>query len=348
MDSSNKHKRQRNLKAFIQKVILVVSLVYIICLLWYKRDHIQTLLANIRLHYILIIMTVQILFLILQAWRYQIIIKKCSGAKIPYKPWLKLFILGRFLNRFVPQLGNLFRSIKLKQDYRISYTDYISSFLAFAWLDTVFNLILALIVTLITASEFKVGSFDAKYLLFVILAFVLAVPIVLNLLLKNINFKAKSIKWIHSKISEVFEVNINNLKDISFLLKTMALGLLVFISICVILNTCFIGLNIRTQIAAIVLFCALHKLGLFITITPGNFGVQEIVYGVLAELMNIGMEQGVLVSVIIRITGTIVVSTWGILCGGVELIKNRRNYISQGNTTVASDAPAPPGQSSSA
>lgn len=346
MNSNNNHKR--NVKAIAQKIVLAVSLVYILCLLWHKRDQVQALLANIKLQYILVIMAVQIIFLLLQAWRYQIVIKKCSSTKIPYKPWLKLFILGRFLNRFVPQLGNLFRSIKLKQDYRISYTDYISSFLAFAWLDTIFNLVLVLIVIRITASEFKVGSFNAEFVLFVILAFVLAAPILLNLLFKSVNFKTKSIKWIHSKISEVFAVNINNLKDIPFLLKTTALGLLVFISLCVILNTCFIGLNIHTQIAVIVLFCALHKLSLFVTITPGNIGVQEIVYGVLGELMNIGMEQGILVSIIIRITGTIVVSIWGILCGGVELIKNRRDYLSQGNITAERDAPSPPGQSSSA
>lgn len=328
MNSNNNHKR--NVKAIAQKIVLAVSLVYILCLLWHKRDQVQTLLANIRLEYILIIMTVQIIFLILQAWRYQIVIEKCSGTKIPYKPWLKLFILGRFLNRFVPQSGNLFRSIKLKQDYRISYTDYISSFLAFAWLDTIFNLIVAIIVIRITASELKIGSVNAAYLLIAVVAVIFVVPFLLNLLFKNINFKAKSIKWIHSKISEVLTVNINNLKDISFLLKTAILGLLVFISVCVILNTCFIGLNIRTQIAAIVLFCALHKLSLFVTITPGNIGVQEIAYGVLAELMNIGMEQGILVSVIIRIAGTIVVSVWGILCGGVELIKNRRSYLSGG------------------
>ena len=347
MTQHNNQKKQKNVKAIAQNIVLAVSLAYILYLFWDKRDQVRTLLVNIKLQYILVIMAVQIIFLILQAWRYQIVIEKCSGTKIPYKPWLKLFILGRFLNRFVPQLGNLFRSMKLKQDYRVSYTDYISSFLAFAWLDTIFNLAVALIVILVTASKFKIGSFNAEYVLLVIIAFVLAVPVLLNLLFKSINFKTKFIKWLHSKISEVFAVNINNLKDISFLLKTAALGLLVFISICVILNTCFVGLNIRTQIAAIVLFCALHKLSLFVSITPGNIGVQEIAYGVLGELMNIGMEQGILVSVIIRIAGTIVVSVWGILCGGIELIKNRRDYLSQDDTISEPDVPETPGQSSS-
>jgi len=345
MTQCNNHKR--NVKAIAQKIVLAVSLVYILCLLWYKRDQVQTLLSNIRLEYILIIMAVLIIFLILQAWRYQIVIEKCSGTKIRYTTWLKLFILGRFLNRFVPQLGNIYRSIKLKQTYQISYTNYISSLLGFVWLDTIFSLAVALIVLMITASDFKIGSFNAEFVLLVIIAFVLGIPILLNLLFKTINFKTKTVKWIHSRISEVLAVNINNLKDIRFLLKTSALGLGVFTTLCFILNTCFIGLNIHTQLAAIVLFCGLHKLSLFISITPGNIGVQEIAFGVLGELMNIGMEQGILASFIIRIAGTIVVSVWGILCGGVELIKNRRDYLSQNNTTGGPDAPVLPDQPSS-
>ncbi len=55
-------------------------------------------------------------------------------------------MVGRFLNAIFPQAGNLYRGYVLKASHGISYTDYISGFLAFSWLGTVFSMVAAFVI----------------------------------------------------------------------------------------------------------------------------------------------------------------------------------------------------------
>jgi hypothetical protein len=70
-------------------------------------------------------------------------------------------------------------------------------------------------------------------------------------------------------------------------------------------------------------FYALFKLSFYINLTPGNLGVQEVVWGKLSELMGIGMAQGVLVSAFVRVVSTGVILVLGIALGGWDMLRSR-------------------------
>ena len=100
------------------------------------------------------IVAMQLLYYLLQGERLRIVMIKCSGRKLPALPWLKLFIIGRFLNTIFAQAGNVSRGIILKRDYGVSYTRYIAANASMAWMDTGMNFfVVAAIVRIVCRME---------------------------------------------------------------------------------------------------------------------------------------------------------------------------------------------------
>jgi len=275
---------------------------------------------------ILYIILLQLLYYLLQGYRFRIVLEKCSSRNVRYLPWLRIFILGRFLNTVFSQMGNVYRSIELKQKYSISYTRYISSFTSLAWMDTSINLIIAAMIIAVINPGFKIGQFLAWEVLVILIFVVVATPIVAEIVLRKINFKNRYLDWLHSKFAEVLLVSVSNLKDKVYLLKIVLLGLAIFVRTCAMFYVYFSVFNVQISIPALVVFYALFKIGAFIIITPGNVGVQEVIYGFLSEQMGIGMAQGVLVAALIRVVGICSISILGLALGGADLIQRRKEY----------------------
>jgi hypothetical protein len=252
--------------------------------------------------------------------------EKCSGKKLPFFPWLKLFVLGRFLNTIFSQTGNIYRSVRLKKDYGISYTKYIGGFTSIAWMDTCMNLIVAVSVIVISDHDFRIGNFIAWKILTVLTVIVIAVPVLSEIIFRKITFKGRYLVWLHSKLSEVLTISVRNLRDRLFLLKVFALGLLIFARTCILFHLYFRLFDIYVSLPALAVFYALFKLSFFIILTPGNLGVQEVAWGFLSEQMGFGMAEGVFVSAFIRVIGTTVVFTLGMIFGGADLIHHRKEY----------------------
>ncbi len=272
---------------------------------------------------IALILVMQFGYVVIYACRYLTVMEKCSGKKIPFRPWLKLLVLGRFLNKFVPQLGNIYRSMKMKQDFDISYTNYIAAFASFAWMDTVLGFVIALIVFSVFNLD-TAGGLQRIVLVMVVLTVVLAVaPFGLNLLLKSLNFSSKPLSWLHGKLTEVLSTTLTNLRSMSYMLNITLTGILLFAYMCLLFYICFMSLGIPVNIPAIVIFYALFKLSSHVNITPGNLGIQEIAYGVLSEMLNIGLAQGIAVSAVLRIMGFIVLVTCGMFLGGFGLLRKK-------------------------
>ena len=88
---------------------------------------------------------------LVNALRRRLVLQKCSGQQIPLRPWIRLFVVGRFLGTFVPQLGNVWCSVELKRDFAVSHTRYVTTLVAFSWISTVLYLLLAAVM--IAASQ---------------------------------------------------------------------------------------------------------------------------------------------------------------------------------------------------
>jgi uncharacterized membrane protein YbhN (UPF0104 family) len=313
-------------KKILRLVLVVICLVYLLQFFHKNRESLQLVFA-LNFKTILNIILLQLLYYLLQGHRFQVVLEKCSSRKIPFLPWLRIFILGRFLNTVFSQMGNVYRSVQLKQQHSISYTRYISSFGSLAWMDTGINLMIAVIAIAVLNPGFKIGQFFAWKILAILTFAVVASPILGEIILRRISFKNKYLDWLHSKFSEVLDVLLSNLQDRAYVLKITLLVIAIFARTCAMFYVYFSVFDIQISIPALVVFCALFQMSTFVIITPGNVGVQEVVYGFLSEQIGIGMAQGVLVAALIRVVGICSISVLGVSLGGIDLLRHRKDYL---------------------
>ncbi len=318
----------KKLKLILRLIVLAACLAYLIKFFFDNKETIE-IAFTIDAKLLAAIIALQPFFYLLQSWRYKIVMEKCSGKILPYLPWLKIYILARFLNTIFSQTGNIYCSVRLKKDFGVSYTRYIGGHASMTWLDTCMNLVMALIVILIFDPAFMIGRFAAWHILTLITAAIIAGPILAQLILRRMSFDNRILSWIHVRSSEAVGVTVDNLKDPAYLLKIFLIGVLLFVRTCVVFYIYFLCFDIRVPLPVLAVFYAIFKVSSFIVLTPGNLGVQEVVWGILSENMGIGMAQGVLVAAFIRVVGTVSIFALGIPLGGADLLKHRKDYQDQ-------------------
>jgi hypothetical protein len=284
------------------------------------------------------IVILQLVYYYLQGERLRIVMKKCSGRDLPIGPWMKLFIIGRFLNTIFAQAGNISRGIILKRDYGVSYTRYIAANASMAWMDTGMNFLVVAAIVLIFSPGFPIGPFVAWKVLGLFAVATIAAPVVFEAAFRRLRFGFGPLVWLHNKSAEVLKVSVENLADGMYLLKIVVLGLAVFARTVLLYHLYFLTLGIHLDFATLAVFYAFSKLSFYVNLTPGNLGVQEILWGALGELVGIGMAQGVLVSGLARVFNTSVILLLGAAIGGRDLFRNRGQLpASNGNTPSAGE-----------
>lgn len=233
---------------------------------------------------------------------------------------------ARFLNTILAQVGTIYRAVILKRNHNISYTSYISSFASFAWMDMCTNMLIAAGIIGFVNPDFKLGGVDSWLLLLVMAAIVILVPVAAELVFRKTNFRQPYLAWVHSKLGEVLTVTVKNIYDGVYLLKIVGLGLLVLVCTMGLFYICFIIFGIDASLPALAMFYVLLKISTYFNLTPGNIGIQELAYGFLGEQMGIGMAQGVLVSAFMRVAGVTVLIALGLIFGGSDLLRHRKDY----------------------
>lgn len=259
--------------------------------------------------------------------RFQIILKKYSDKKVPLFHWFRIVILGRFLSLLAPQAGNIYRSVALKKNYGVSYTKYAGTYFSFVWMDMCINLIIAEAVIILINPGLMIGRLRAVYLIAVILFMIIVVPILARTLLGLINFKNNRLSWLHGKLSEMLSISVNSLRDSAFMLKMLLTGLVAFADTIAIFYFCFRALDMPIDIPALALFFVILRLSTSVTITPGNLGVRELAYGIISANMQFSMAEGILISLVIRVVGSLVTIFFGAVFGGLGLLRGRSDYL---------------------
>jgi len=313
------------LKKILRLVLVIICVVYLVRFFYTNRDTLN-LAFNLDLVTLFFIIALQVLYYPLLALLLRTILEKCSGKKLPFFGWFKIFILSTFLNFVLSQVGNVYRAVKLKSEYHISYTNYVSSFLSFAWMDLSINLFISALIILFLKPDLQIGPLIAWKILFAAIAVIIAVPVLIEILWRKLKFSHPRLAWLHSKTSEVLSVSVSNIKDITYIAKIFLIDILIFSCITGLLHFCFLILNISPNIPTLTIFYALLKISSYFNVTPGNFGIQEMAYGFLGTQMGIGMAQSVLVSAFMRIAGTSVLSLLAVIFGGINLLRHRRDY----------------------
>jgi uncharacterized membrane protein YbhN (UPF0104 family) len=260
--------------------------------------------------------------LLVHAVRFHVVITKCSGRRVPFLQWLRIFVHARFLNNVLPQAGNAYRIVTLKSTYGITYTRYITSHVAAFWMEVIVNFALAGAVVAAADPALTVGDVPLVPMLLGAAAAVFAGPFVVELVSRRFQFRVQAMAWAHQKMSELLRVTRESVRDVPYLLRVLGLVLVQFVDMTIVFYLTFLSLGKNVDLATLAAFYALYKLSAYFIIAPGgNLGVREVLYGLLGAQMGIGTTEGMLASVVIRVLSFISLVLVGLSFGGAGLLR---------------------------
>jgi uncharacterized membrane protein YbhN (UPF0104 family) len=229
-----------------------------------------------------------------------------ENVQISNIEWLYYFAKGRLISSIIPQGGNLHNALVLKKEYNIKYSKFASDFLTFAWLDIIINLLICALILIVINPTFSMGSLNLLKITIIFIILLIIAPFLFDILIKKFSIRNEILKY---KFILIFEVIVNNVVKIkgypNIIIKNLLYSFLTFSSNVLIVIMTYASLNQSITLEAGSMFAAIIKIGSLIQVVPGNIGIMEFAYGFLANKINISINTGILVSMIIRISGFI-------------------------------------------
>lgn len=243
--------------------------------------------------------------------RYQLLLSGVTGRPIGYAPLFELMVYSRFLNHTVPQSGNAYRGIRLKADAGITYTAYVRSSVFFAWLDTTINFLIAGIVILTLEPSIEIHGVPVLPAVCVVWLTVVCAPLLLTAVWAQFETLGVANR-IPSKFlmqNQTVSQGIGNfLRSPRAVLAFFALSSALFVLMSSVFWSLFMSTGVIVSGADLALFYALYRLTILVTLTPGNLGVRELAYGLLAGGLGVGLVVGVVATLLLRILTTVVLA----------------------------------------
>ena len=292
----------KNKKLLLQWFVTLVILALIIRFFLNNQDKLR-LLSQIKPRYIFYLLSLHVVVLFLHATRFSLLASMFTTKKFTHTEWYHIFFVGRLLNMFVSQGGNIYRTFALKSRYGLSHTHYIGCFLAFAWLDTSVNFFLATISIAVMNPTLTLYNVNALSVLLPLSVVVFMSPFLVVLLISRINLPGRVLK----KITEITSIALSccqkAVSDRKIITKFLALGILSFGITITLLGISFISIGVSLSLSHLAFLYAIYKTSIYIMVTPGNLGIRELFVEVLSQSVGIPPGNGLLSSIIIRISG---------------------------------------------
>lgn len=266
----------------------------------------------------------QLAYLVAQSGRFHVVLVRFAERPVGFWPWLRLFVLGRFLNLFVPQGGNVYRAVELHRRYGVGYARFVAAFVNAPWLAMVLNLALgALAVGLLQPAAALAGWPLWALLAAATVATALA-PLVAVAVLPLVPRRWRPLAWLHERLADMVRATLDSLRDRGYLARVFAWTLVSFVQASAMLWFGFAALGSEVGVAEAVAFYVLLQLATYFPVTPGNVGVQELAFGALAAGFGAAAVDGVVVSGLVRVTGVVALLLAALPLGGVEALRASR------------------------
>jgi uncharacterized membrane protein YbhN (UPF0104 family) len=264
------------------------------------------------------------LLIVLNQWlmasRFKLVMKECAGVQMSRFGWFRLTSVGQFLNLFVPQLGHLHRGLILKREFGASYAAYGSGLFVFFWFELVTSILLATIVVAFFDAGLRVADVLVLPVLVGAAVLVMLVPLVVGALLGRAGVSTGRLRrWVDGAQTGISSIK-RALIQPSFLIQFLLLNIVVAAGHVAMLRLAFTAVGAQLTIETLMLFQVLLKLSNQIVLTPGNLGITELAYGVLAGASSGGVQQGIGAALLVRTMGTAVMLGLGWALGALPVL----------------------------
>jgi uncharacterized membrane protein YbhN (UPF0104 family) len=265
----------------------------------------------------------------LMSWRFKVIMKQCAGVQLSHWKWFCLTSVAQFLNLFVPQLGHVHRAVMLRRECDLSYSGYTSGLAVFFWFEFLTSSFLALIIVGWRDPFFSAGPVRVLPVLAAIFLVALISPFTLGIAIKRMPVGAGRLRARLERFNAVRSNTLAMSRSPAFVAQFLVLNLLVAVGHVAMLALAFGAVGRPIGIGDLMFFQVLLKLSNLVTVTPGNLGITELAYGVLAQTIAGDLQHGIAAAVLIRTLGTFVMVTLGWALGGLPALFGRRAVLTR-------------------
>jgi len=317
----------RSVPAWVRRWVpwaVVVAAVVATGLFAVRRGEDLALLGAIDARAVAVLVALQGMYLVMQSGRFHVVLVQLADRPVGFWPWLRLFVVGRFLNLFVPQAGNVYRGVELKRRFEVRYTRFFAAFVNAPWVAMVLNFAFGAVLLGVLQASARVAGVPVWLALGVAAVATAAAPFVLALLLPLAPQRFRWVAWLHGRLGEMLRVTLASLRDARYVGRVVVWTAAAFAQAVAMLWVCFAALGVSVGLAEVVAFYVLLQLATYVAVTPGNLGLQELAFAGLATGMGGGAVEGVLVSGLVRVTGVVALVAMALPLGGVEALRLSR------------------------
>lgn len=322
-DPSEPTGERRPGRVWVSRIVVAVAVLATVVLVARDPEQLRVL-GEARPDQIAANAGLQVLLLFATAATHHFVIQEVSGVTIPRSTWARLFVVARFLNNVVPQVGNAYRAARLRTDWGVSLTAYLSAYVAFMWLLTSFNFLLATVVVVVTGQTFDIAGVPAPLLLGTGLVGLVTGPLLVNLLFERLPALEGRLGWLHRRLQVFLDGSINAFTRPSVLARGLLLAMVAAALATAVTWTGFRALGNTLTLPQVLVFYVIIQLSSFVQVTPGNIGLQEVAFGLLANEFGIPIAAGVLASALIRLIGLAALAVVAVPLGGIGVLRHWR------------------------
>ncbi len=310
-------------KRIIQLLVAIISIGIIARLF---AENIETFLGllNFKVWHLVTLWVLYLIYFLVSAVPHWMIIERLSGKTVAFSKWIKIMFVGRTVNNLVTKGGSVYKAMMLKQNNQISYAKYIQIYSFFTWFTSFLNFGIASLVIIITMPGFKVNGILVMPFITGLFVMTLLAPWLIKPVMKWHKPESGLFLSLYEKINGIFEAMREHGQNRVFIAKLTGLVLIKFLLHIILFKIIFAGINTEITFAHLALLIAIQNISVQISITPGNVGVRELVYGAVCGATGVGVAQGIMASAFLRAITYLVVFPPGIAFGGADLLQKKQ------------------------
>lgn len=268
---------------------------------------------------LIVIMILQVLYLIPESYRQKIVIESSADSSIRWLPWLRIFIVGRFLNTIIPQSGNVYRGLRLRTDLGIALADFGGGMAAFVVMSVVASMFVAAPFLAWQSPSLEIAGIPAPIVLLVAGATFAAAPFAAWAVLGRWRTRPGESSRIAETARSVGAATIAALSDIRLMVRFVAVWVVTVTIVVALYRSVFGAIGWELGIGEAIAIYALLQASSFLVLTPGNLGIQELGLTALATVFGIPAAIGVVAAGIIRVTGWIALTVPAAVFGSSDI-----------------------------
>ncbi len=307
---------------WVSGVIVVTTLGLVVWVILRDRPALDTF-ANLDPTDLIVILVLQVLYLLPESQRQKIVIESSSDVSIASVRWFKIFAVGRFLNTFVPQSGNVYRALKLKREFGIAIADFGGGMAAFVIMSVTTSLAVAAPFLAVQSPSQTIFGLPAPLVLILAAGVVAGAPFAIRRLVRPLQDR-ESPAGIIDAARRVATAALTALQDVRLILRFIAVWFVTIIIVVTLYRAVFGVIDWNLGIGEAIAIYALLQASSFIVLTPGNLGIQELGLAALAALFGIPAAVGALAAALIRATGWIALALPAVAFGFEDIVRFSR------------------------